>query len=66
VSIFRSVAASFGSTNQEFQMRSSSPLLDAGSLFPALRLQTISGTELALPEGLQQPWSVVLFNRGHW
>ncbi len=47
-------------------MRSSSSLLDAGSLFPSLRVQTVGGKELSLPTDLTQPWSVVLFNRGHW
>ena len=47
-------------------MRANSTFLDAGSLFPALRVQTVGGALLSLPVDLAHEWTVVLLNRGHW
>jgi len=41
-------------------------LLGAGDKFPALALATTAGQTLSLPGDLDQPWTIVLFYRGHW
>ena len=46
--------------------RGNKAMLDTGDAFPRLRLQVIDGSEIVIPEGFEQPWNVVLFNRGHW
>lgn len=40
--------------------------LNAGDGFPPLRLSLVGGGTLALPDGLDARYGVVLFYRGHW
>ena len=46
--------------------RGSAALLDAGDAFPPLKFRLVDGPDIEIPKGLDQPWNVVLFNRGHW
>jgi peroxiredoxin len=46
--------------------RGSTAPLDAGDAFPRLTFRLVDGSEVEIPGGLEQPWNVVLFNRGHW
>jgi peroxiredoxin len=46
--------------------RGSTAPIDAGDVFPRLRFRLVDGSEVEIPNGLEQPWNVVLFNRGHW
>lgn len=41
-------------------------MLNAGAKFPQLTLQFTDGGSSTLPADLEQPWTVVLFYRGHW
>lgn len=40
--------------------------LDSGAHFPDLRLKLAGGGDLELPAGIETPYQVVLFYRGHW
>ena len=40
--------------------------LNAGDVFPKLTLDLVDGTKLALPDGLEARYKVILFYRGHW
>ena len=40
--------------------------LGIGARFPSLRLTLVDGATLDLPEGLDAPYRVILFYRGHW
>ena len=40
--------------------------LDTGDPFPRLTLNLVDGSSLALPDGLQGKYKVLLFYRGHW
>ena len=40
--------------------------LNIGASFPRMTLTLTDGGTLALPEGLNAKYSVVLFYRGHW
>lgn len=40
--------------------------LNAGDPFPRLALQLAQGGTLALPEGLDARYKIILFYRGHW
>jgi peroxiredoxin len=40
--------------------------LNAGDPFPRLTLQLVQGGTLALPEGLDARYKIILFYRGHW
>ncbi len=40
--------------------------LDAGATFPAITLDLVDGTTLALPSGVEAKYRIVLFYRGHW
>jgi hypothetical protein len=40
--------------------------LGAGELFPKMTLQLVDGGELALPDGMDAKYKIVLFYRGHW
>lgn len=40
--------------------------LNAGATFPQMQLQFTDGSSRTLPSDLEQPWTVVLFYRGHW
>lgn len=40
--------------------------LNAGDSFPSLTLNLVGGDTLALPDGLDTSYSIVLFYRGHW
>ncbi|MDR3563322.1 MAG: redoxin domain-containing protein [Negativicutes bacterium] len=46
--------------------REQAPLLDAGDLFPALKLTTVDRKTLSLPTDLAGKWTVLLFYRGGW
>lgn len=41
-------------------------ILDTGDLFPDMKVSTVGGDELTLPEDFNQKWTVLLFYRGHW
>ena len=40
--------------------------LGIGAALPSLTLKLVSGDTLALPDGLNTDWKVILFYRGHW
>ena len=40
--------------------------LNTGDVFPKLTLDLADGTTLALPDGLDARYKVILFYRGHW
>jgi len=40
--------------------------LDAGTTFPRMKLNTVCGDALMLPDDIATPYQVVLFYRGHW
>ncbi len=40
--------------------------LDANDMFPKMKLQLVSGSNLSLPEGTGDGYGVVLFYRGYW
>jgi len=40
--------------------------LDAGTIFPSIKLTTVAGDVLTLPDDMATPYMVVLFYRGHW
>lgn len=40
--------------------------LNSGDSFPAMTLDLVDGTKLALPDGLEARYKVILFYRGHW
>lgn len=40
--------------------------LNTGDPFPRLALTLTDGSVLALPEGIDAKYKVVLFYRGHW
>ena len=40
--------------------------LNSGDPFPRLTLQLAQGGTLALPEGLDARYKIILFYRGHW
>jgi hypothetical protein len=40
--------------------------LGTGDPFPRLALNLVDGSSLALPEGLDAKYKVILFYRGHW
>ena len=40
--------------------------LDAGTAFPRMKLTTVAGDALTLPDDIGTPYQVVLFYRGHW
>ena len=42
------------------------PKLNTGDPFPHLDLQLVDGRRMALPEGVDGRYKVVLFYRGHW
>lgn len=41
-------------------------ILDTNDLFPNLELQLVSRESLAIPKGLGDDYSVILFYRGYW
>lgn len=41
-------------------------MLNAGATFPQMTLKLTDGGSRTLPADLDQPWTVVLFYRGHW
>lgn len=40
--------------------------LDLLDTFPSIELSLVGGERLSLPEGLETPYAIVLFYRGHW
>ena len=40
--------------------------LNTGDAFPRLELKLVEGRQIALPEGIDGRYKVVLFYRGHW
>jgi len=46
--------------------RSGNKIIDTGDKFPSLKLKTLDGSEIETPEGLKNPWNVILFYRGYW
>ena len=40
--------------------------LNSGESFPRVTLDLVDGTKLALPDGLDAKYRVILFYRGHW
>jgi|GEM_PF-4349527 len=46
--------------------RSGNKIIDTGDKFPSLKLKTLDGSEIETPEGLKNPWNVILFYRGFW
>jgi len=40
--------------------------LDAGTTFPGMKLTTVGGDTLTLPDDITTAYQVVLFYRGHW
>ena len=40
--------------------------LNAGDAFPRMTLQLVDGGTLALPDGIDARYKVILFYRGHW
>jgi len=40
--------------------------LNSGAVFPRTELRLAGGGTLALPEGLDARYKVILFYRGHW
>ncbi len=40
--------------------------LGIGSTFPPLTLKLVDGGTMDLPGGLDAPYKVILFYRGHW
>ena len=40
--------------------------LNTGDKFPALTLDLVDGTKLAVPQDLDARYNVLLFYRGHW
>lgn len=40
--------------------------LGIGDAFPNLTLNLVDGTTLALPDGMDAKYRIVLFYRGHW
>ena len=40
--------------------------LDAGTVFPATELTTVSGDTFTVPADIASSYQVVLFFRGHW
>ena len=40
--------------------------LNTGDLFPTLTLDLVDGTSLAVPDGMDARYKVILFYRGHW
>lgn len=47
-------------------MARSSPPLDVGDAFPALRVETVAHGQLVLPGDLDARWPVLLVYRAHW
>jgi len=40
--------------------------LGIGAEFPAIRIDTVDGSSIQLPNGVNAKYRVVLFYRGHW
>lgn len=40
--------------------------LDLGDPFPSIELRLAGGGTRALPDGIETPYQIVLFYRGHW
>ena len=40
--------------------------LNTGDVFPSLSLDLVSGGNLALPDGVDAKYRIILFYRGHW
>jgi peroxiredoxin len=40
--------------------------LNTGDSFPKLTLNLVDGGKLALPDGMDAKYKVILFYRGHW
>ncbi len=40
--------------------------LDAGSLFPTIRLTPVDGDPITVPEQLDSRYTILLFYRGDW
>jgi hypothetical protein len=40
--------------------------LNTGDSFPLLTLDLVDGSRLALPDGIDARYKVILFYRGHW
>lgn len=40
--------------------------LNTGDVFPAMTLNLVDGGTLALPDGIDAKYKVILFYRGHW
>jgi len=40
--------------------------LGIGAVFPHLRLNLVDGSSLALPDGMDAKYRIILFYRGHW
>jgi len=40
--------------------------LGIGDAFPSMSLNLVDGSTLALPDGIDAKYRVVLFYRGHW
>jgi hypothetical protein len=40
--------------------------LGTGDSFPSLKLKLSDGGTLALPEGIDAKYKIILFYRGHW
>lgn len=42
------------------------PKLNAGDSFPQMKLNTVDGGTLELPNGVDARYRIILFYRGHW
>lgn len=40
--------------------------LNAGDMFPRMKLQLVGGGTIDLPDGVDAKYRIVLFYRGHW
>ncbi len=40
--------------------------LASGDQFPQLKLTTVGGAEIVLPDNIDTDYAIVLFYRGHW
>ncbi len=40
--------------------------LDQTDTFPSIDLSLVGGDSLTVPEGIDTPYAILLFYRGHW
>ena len=40
--------------------------LDVGDSFPSIELNLAGGGAVSLPGGIETPYQIILFYRGHW